>query len=431
MTTQKPLDVQKMQYISGWLAILIASILSLVILITSIASALNTQEVVAATEPVVTNAETANVEAKKQEPVVETKSEPVVTAPSWHYYNLDLQDNGTSQDDFNFGPPPQVTDADNLDVELRKRMKEDPVLGAAVMAWADAMLGTRYLGVFFDECDEEWDAAINKAKESWVFDKEAYDGTLEAFFKHLDKATKEVREEKGLTDQMYMNPDTIDGVPDVIVLETDNHDGKFLVYTFTIKGEKIELKYRLDCGFQPTNVAEKMKIAPKRKVVRTGGKIAFIAGGGIKPSQPISGGGGNPGGKDPTPKPKPKPKPTPKPKKDPTKGTPVLPNDDPGPGPNTNNPADPYHSTKDLPTNSNHMTPSDYQKAIEDLKDANEGSREGGDPNTPSTPTPPDTPVDDNSESGTGNGGIDQPTPVEDSSVSDDPPADPWDGPPD
>lgn len=377
-------------------------------------------------------------EEPKAEPEPVQTPEPV--APSWHYYNLDIQDNGIAADDFNFGPPPQVNDAGNLDQELRLRMKEDPALGAADMAWADAVLGTRYLGVFYSECDEEWDAAINKAKESWISDKEKYDTTLESFFRHLDRATKEVREEKGLTDQMYMNPDTPNGVPDVIVLETEDHTGKFLVYTFEIKGKKVELKYRLDCGYQPTNVAEVMKVTPSKKVVNPGGKTAIVGGG--KSGAVISGGGGKGGGSNPKPNPPgpkptppgPKPTPTPKPKKDPTKGTPVLPNDDPGPGPNTNTGPGGQYSSKDLPGNSNDLTPDEYRKIIEQMNDANQpgGDSQPGDaPNNPSTPTPPDTPVDNNGDTGTGNGSINDPTPVDSGSVGNDPPADSWDGPPD
>lgn len=378
--------------------------------------------VVAKAEPVVVKEEPAPA------PVVEA---PAPVTPSWHFYNLDLQNNATTDDDYNFGPPPQVTEASNLDQELRSRMREDPVLGAAVMAWADSVLGTSYLGRFFDECNEEWDAAMNKAAHAWTQDKEEYDKTLDAFFQHLDRASMEVRDKKGLKDQMYMNPDTKDGIPEIIILETDNHEGKFLVYTFTIKGStKKEIMYRLDCGFQPTNVAGTMKkVTVKQKVVGGGGKINFIP--------VISGGGGKSGGggSDPTPKPDPKPPkptpPTPKPIKDPTKGTPVLPNDDKGPGPNTNTGPGGQYSSRDLPGNSNDLTPEEYRKIIEQMENANSGSREGGDPNTPSTPTPADTTPDNNGDTGNGNGGIDEPTPVSPGPVDDDPPGEAWDGPPD
>lgn len=425
--------------LKGWLAIAMAVLLAGGIVAIDIAKTEPPE--VAEAAPVVESKIVAEKPVEK--PVVTVaKAEPASTpVASWHYYNLDLN-NGIKEDDFNFGPPPQVTDAENLDLELRSRMREDPVLGAAVMAWSDAILGTRYLGVFYSECNEEWDAAINKAKESWISDKEKYDTILESFFRHLDRATKEVREEKGLTDQMYMNPDTPNGVPDVIVLETEDHSGKFLVYTFEIKGKKVEVKYRLDCGFQPTNVAEVMKITPSKKVATggSGGKVSIVKGGGGKAGKVIAGGGGNPGKKpDPTP-PKPTPPtptpptPTPKPKKDPTKGTPVLPNDDPGPGPDTNTGPGGQFSSKDLPGNSNDLTPDEYKKIIEQMNDANQpggDSQPGGSPNEPSTPTPADTTPDNNGDTGTGNGGIDQPTPVDTGSVGNDPPADSWDGPPD
>ena len=319
--------------------------------------------------------------------------------PWWHFYNSDLQKDDDKDNDFNFGPSAYhkaaanlpATTAEEADKEFRERIKKDPALGAADMAWFDAIVKTRYIGVFYDEVDKQWDAAINKAKETWLTDEAKYKEAYGAFFLYLDKAKKVeiIERTSGLDDQMYMNPATVDSAPDVIVMATENHKGHFLRYTFKIKEKEVTVEYRLECGFQPCNVEKVMGITPKNK----------------KKTTPKPSGGGGGGGSTPT------PTPTPKPVKDPSKSQ-VLPNDDPGPGENTNNPSDPNHSTKDQPTNSNHMTKNEYDQKMEDLKEINESQRVGGDPNTPSTPTPPDTTVHDNSEEGTGNGGVDTPTPV-------------------
>ena len=449
--------------------------------------------------------ETSDEEASTE---AATEAADKLVADIWHFYNLDLQDDEDKLNDYNFGPNPMLEqvsmdkvkeaiegkkatdtikvqdiidmmDMDQVKAELIKRMHNDPKLAAAVMAWMDCQLGTRFMGVFYSESKEKWDVAINLAADTWIADPAKFVEVMTNFEKKLDHANKvELRYVKsGLTDQMYMEPDGMNpGIPDVIVMETDKHDGWFIVFTYIIKETKtIEVGYRVDCGFQPCNVAKVMKITPKKnpnnptptpvnKTVVPVNPIPTLK----TPTFPTVNPNPNPPKPDPKPnppkpdpkpdppKPDPKPdppKPDPKPdppkpdppkpdpptpdpdpKKDPTKGTPVLPNDDPGPGENTNNPSNPNQSTADQPTNSNHMTQDEYDKAMEENKSANEpgGGSEGGTPNTPSTPAPTeDTKVDSNADSGTGNGGIDAPTEVQESTVSDDPAGDAWDGPPD
>ena len=124
------------------------------------------------------------------------------------------------------------------------------------------------------------------------------------------------------------------------------------------------------------------------------------------------------------------------PKKDPTKGVQgelTAPNDDLGPGPDTNSGAGALESKKDLSSNSNHND--NYSKTIQGIADVNVVQKRGGDSNAPSTATPASVPVDNNGSNGTGNGGIDTPTPV---APPDTPlantvtnPAGEWGGPPD
>lgn len=317
---------------------------------------------------------------------------------SWYgFYNLAMLKDEDESNDFNFGfnPYDESKTAKDYDEEFRKRIKLDVALGAADMAWFDANLGTRYMGAFYDECDEKWDAAINYAKERFMGDQVLYYKTLDGFFAFLDTATKvEITQAKGIEDQMYMNPYTSNGIPDVIVMKTDEHTGWFLTYTFIIKGQIFEVSYRIDCGFQPCDVEHVMKITPQEK-----------------PTNPDNPKPDNPKPDDPKPD-DPKPDdPKPSNPKDPTQGTPVGGNDNPGPGPNTNNGVGAQYSSEEKPTNSTYMSYDEYKEIMQELEEVNETQKEGGDPNTPTVTPKPNTNVDSNADSGTGNGGIDTPTP--------------------
>ena len=344
--------------------------------------------------------------AQAVEPVDTVPSSP---ATSWHFYNQDLAEDGDDSNDFNFGPSPLAEDktAEDYDRELRERLRNDPVLGSGVIAWLDANLGTRYLGEFYESCKGDWAKIINQAKEAWLNDPEAYNETLDAVFKFMDTAKVSVGERSDLDDQLYMNPYTVDGVPDIIVMKTLNHEGTFLVYSFEIKGvtttegadgspKEIAVTYRIDCGFQPTNVEKVMGITPQST------------------PKPAS-----------TPKPTPAPSPSPSPAPTPTPSTPVYnkdktkgtheyteSNDDPGLGPDTNNGVGAQESTEDQPTNSTKYSEDEYKEWAEDMAETNQDQKTGGDPNTPSTTPAPGTNVDNNADNGTGHGGIDTPTPV-------------------
>ena len=295
---------------------------------------------------------------------------------------------------------------------------------------------------------------------------------MNAFFAFLDTADQ-VRLDyctSDLDDQMYMNPFTTNGVPDVIVMTTEDHSGYYLTYVFVIKGTgKFEVRYRIDCGFQPTNVEEVMQIKPddtpkkehgtdptpkaekKKSKKKSKKKDSKPEGGKDDPTpkndptpkdDPTPKNDPTPTPKsDPTPTPKPDPTPTPK-KKDPSKGTKgdvTKKNDDPGPGPDTNNGKGATESKKDQPTNSNHGSKGDYDNSTRELQETNEKQKTGSDSNKPSTSTPADTAkVDNNGDQGTGNGSVDKPTEVappatvaETEQPISDEPGEAWGGPPD
>ena len=285
------------------------------------------------------------------------------------------------------------------------------------MAWVDANIGTRYLGEFYESCKGDWAKTINASKEVFRKNPELYTETLNAFFKMLDSAEVKVTDGNNLDDQMYMNPYTVDGIPDVIVMETPDHTGTFLTYVFTIKGTgKVEVSYRTECGYQPTNVEEIMKITPQKTPSKPS-KPSNPS----KPDKPTK-----PGGKGDKPDKPSKPKYDKDPSKAPKKNT--EPNDDKGPGPNTNNPSNPNKSTKDTKDSTSSGANTD------NLKDTNKTQKTGSDSNKPSTPTPSkDTNVDNNGDKGTGNGGANKPTPTQEKpkEIANDSAGEAWGGPSD
>ena len=407
--------------------------------------------------------------------------ELVETGNWWYFYNTAMIGDSDTKNDYNFGANPldelalarvkngvltlkdisgktedeliALVSVEEIEKDFRTRLGYDPALGAGDMAWLDANTGTRYLGEFYDECKGEWASTINSAKVRWMKDQASYYRTLAAFFTFLDSAEKVevVKVKSGLDDQMYMNPFTTDHVPDVIVMETLDHDGYFLRYTFNIKGEKITVAYRIDCGYQPTNVSKVMNIPAQTNPNKPTPTPAPTdpgkpSGGDPDPGKPSGGDPGKPGGGDPPSDPGGDDPYDPPYNKNPNQGTPVGGNDNPGPGGSTNNGVGALYSSEELPSNSAFDTYEEYQQEMQELQEVNANQAVGGDPNTPSY-TPPGTNngggtnVDSNAESGTGNGGIDAGTPTHNTNVdsnvggststSDDPVGTEWGGPPD
>lgn len=197
---------------------------------------------------------------------------------------------------------------------------------------------------------------------------------------------------------MYANPHTNSGIPEVVVYKTTDHSGHELVYTFSIKGNVFEVAYRIECGFQPTNVEKAMNIPAQDKPSDS------------TPTNPSTNPSVNPGS-DPTPTPTPTSD-TKDPSKLPNENT--EPNDNTGPGEITINPSDSEHSSKDTSDGSNSYNSYDeYVQEIEEKRSINETQSVGGDSNKPSTSTPAGTNVDNNGDAGTGNGGIDTATPTQ------------------
>lgn len=336
-----------------------------------------------AAETVVTTAEAAD-DADANDTDEDTEAE-------WHFYNNDVQ-GGNEDDDFNFGPPLEGDTADELDSEFRARIEKDPALGAAAAAWVDCNLGTRYLGEFYQSCKGDWAKTINSSKDKFIKDSAMYGDTRESLFELMNVAEVSVESGEILEDQMYMNPfvSNANGSPDVIVMKTKDHKGKFLVYTWKIKGNKVSVAFRTECGGQPTDVGEKMDITPEEPT--SPNTPSNPPNNPDNPSTP--GKGDNPGTPDKPDKPS-----TPKYKKDKTKGTQGEKVKKGEKDKNTNNPSNPNQSkadTKDSTSNSG-KSYEDTKKDVQNKKDTNANQNTGGGSSQPSTPAPkPDTKQDNN-----------------------------------
>ncbi len=315
---------------------------------------------------------------------------------------------------------------DDLMTELIEMMKRDPALAAAFIAWYDANMHTRFLGKFFSEYQDHpdaWMETINAAKESWVKNPDEYREVLVPFIESLAEANKiEVTHKtSGLNDQMYMFGFSDKFVPDVIVMESKDHEGFLLTFTYLVKGEKVVFSYRIDCGFQPTNVSNVMNVTPRSNPNKPATPSVPKSSGGTPPVTTPKSAGGTPatdtgksaGGTPPAETGKiaggfPITNP-----KSPDKGTPPIVIDDRGPGSESNDGVGASYSSKQKPWAST------FLETVEELKEevaqsTGNPAHEAGTPNTP-TYTPPASlkaDTDSNAKKGTGSGGADTKTPV-------------------
>ncbi len=331
-----------------------------------------------------------------------------------HYYNLDIQNDGVGENDYNFGPNPWVEGmtVEQADAEFRARLAKDPMLGSADISWLDARVGTQYLGDYYAQAENNWARAINSATADFAKDQTKYNKTLDPFLAFLDSAVQvSIRDCQAVVDQMYANPHTASGIPEVVVYKTTDHTGHELVYTFSIKGNVFEVAYRIECGFQPTNVEEVMHIPAQDNPLNPTPEPTTEWPTTEEPTteEPTT---EEPTTEEPTTEPVTEP---------PTKNPAELPstdterNNNTGQGETSINSSDPDHSSKDTGDGSNSYNSYDeYVQEIEDKQSINATQSVGGDSNTPSTSTPAGANVDNNGDAGTGNGGIDTATPIQD-----------------
>lgn len=330
-----------------------------------------------------------------------------------HFYNADLQSNGKSDDDFNFGPNPykKGKTAEDYDRDFRERRDDDPMLLSGAMLALDGTLNTDYIGEVLYEGYSESLNMLERADAATLLmnsDAALHQRAAEAVNQLLAKAKKvELRELTDMKDQLYANPDTVSGIPGLVDYQVDYDKGLCLVYIFQVKENSNttqEVAFHIACGYQWTNGASKIGVTPQPKPSQPKKSND-------KPSKPKK--DKNPSRpkkkkkkekdsdpskpskkeKDSDPK-----KPTRKPKKDKKQGTQgekVKPGE---PDEDTNNPSNPQKSKADSKDSSSSQSHSDYKKDQDEKKKANDGSgqKKGGEESKPSTPKKEDTKKVDN-----------------------------------
>ncbi len=332
----------------------------------------------------------------------------------WTFYNLTIQNDGLASNDNDFGPNPYrgdwwVTEYVN---EMLTRIRKDPVLGAADIAYFDHIAGTNISGVKYDKDPQKWLDNINARAVEFVKNQAMYNGVVDEFIRTLNSnilQNVEIKLRKDVKNLMYMEPNNTVNLNSYgnygygnygynnsynygssynikmpkVIMKAHNEEAYFLIFTVKNGNSTGEALYKLACGYQPPIEAK-----------------AGTGGGGINP-----GGNDNPGSGPSSPD-------TPY-HKDPTKGTDVGINDTKGPGTDTNNGVGSWISAADTDTNSITMDYSEYRQEMQHIATTNDNQKVGGDPNTPTVSAPSGTEVISNADNGTGNGGIDTATPVE------------------
>ncbi|MBR0460740.1 hypothetical protein IJI91_01990 [Candidatus Saccharibacteria bacterium] len=208
------------------------------------------------------------------------------------FYNNKVQDKSDGKN-LNFGPNAYKEAKRGYAARdlLLFRCERDPFLLAATEAWFDINLNTNFCGVFYED-GADWLQAINDYAEAMTYDPTLFHDNYEAFANFvMDNTSPSVKKIKGeVIDSMFMLPAqyTHSGVlPQIIVCATDHTKGHYLVLKVKVKGDTFKLRFRMECGFQPTNCADKLNTTAVTR------HVALSSGGKSGGSNPGSGNGPN------------------------------------------------------------------------------------------------------------------------------------------
>ena len=173
-----------------------------------------------------------------------------------HYY---CYDDLSYNDLLNFGPGLWVDPNETVDFNcfvyqaFCERLETDPAMAAAVLAYADKQLGTRYSGRFYSEIEDDWIAGINDAAKTFVNDTGLWVSETTAFEELLEK-TADIRiidaggEEIEILNMQAGSEQPIICGPERIGTTAPF---KYLCFTITVKDTKITLLFLIDLGFTP------------------------------------------------------------------------------------------------------------------------------------------------------------------------------------
>lgn len=371
--------------------------------------------------------------------------EPV--APIWNYRHSQVLMDDDKANDYNFGPDPldeiiadkvasgKLTQAEadraktskakkalvTVDEVLNKFidvLSADPAKLAADKFWLAKNHPSKFNGQFVTE--KTGDAAMTTIDEAMMFyelDAEMFNEEYLDFINELMTADEILLEYKtDAVDQMYQRSSGADERPTVVVMTADKKDGVFITFKWYTKRNET-VSYRVDCDFQPTNVAKKLGVKATKNpntvggggstgsssttgggggpTTTGGGGSSTTGGGGYSGGGGTSGGGGNPNTD----------------LKNTSRGTNVGGNDNTGAGTSTNNGQNAQYSSADnQASSSNRSSMITYDKHIADDKVAEKEEK-----NTTNKPTETKADVvnvDSKANTGNGNGNVDTPSQV-------------------
>jgi hypothetical protein len=195
---------------------------------------------------------------------------------SVHYYNNDVQNDGISGNDYNFGPNryaaaeeavkngQYATIIDYIKMDLRRSWKSDeadhgdPALTAAHALLLDYTFFAKDSNgkILQPEKSLQVYQIANAAHLRFLKVAGDYDSAVARLVDILyaENNTWEIRTLSGYTSQMYMSNNALEGnKPSVIVRNSSNVGGHELVITIRDKDGKAlgEFHVRLECGYQP------------------------------------------------------------------------------------------------------------------------------------------------------------------------------------
>lgn len=178
-----------------------------------------------------------------------------------HYYCYDDTTSVSLLGDgvVNFGPGVWVDSNEPVNYnsfvyqEFCDRLEHDPVMAAAVFAYADKQLGTRYTGSFYSEIKDDWITGINNAAETFVNDMNLWAGETNAFEELLESTADISIIYAGGEEIQTLRMRLGDGQPLVYGPETlkTTAPWKYLCFTVHVKTTEITLSFLIDLGFQP------------------------------------------------------------------------------------------------------------------------------------------------------------------------------------
>ena len=181
------------------------------------------------------------------------------TRPHYYCYDDTYSVSLSADGVVNFGPGVWVDPNEPVDYNsyvyqiFRDRLEHDPAMAAAVFAYADKQLGTRYTGSFYSEIKDDWITGINNAAETFVNDMNLWAGETNAFEELLESTADISIINAGGEEIQTLRMRLGDGQPLVYGPETlkTTAPWKYLCFTVHVKTTEITLSFLIDLGFQP------------------------------------------------------------------------------------------------------------------------------------------------------------------------------------